>query len=167
MTPDLSYTTEREGESSARIINGMGKKAIQYENIFQTSYVDQPGITAGYTYSGGIPIQFHSVTSRSRRALLLFVVRAIYYGCSCMPRHVDVTALVSRTALSLRHSGHQLLIYRLLPEVKAFCKNCGRMANLCRARVVFMKPEKRLASLVRFHHQRMRSKCSANVVGVA
>ena len=26
MTPDLSYTTAREGESSARIINGMGKK---------------------------------------------------------------------------------------------------------------------------------------------
>ena len=26
MTPDLSYTTGREGESSASIINGMGKK---------------------------------------------------------------------------------------------------------------------------------------------
>ena len=38
MTPDLSYTTGREGEISARIINGMGKKLIQYENSFQTSY---------------------------------------------------------------------------------------------------------------------------------
>ena len=26
MTPDLSYTTEREGKSSARRINGMEKK---------------------------------------------------------------------------------------------------------------------------------------------
>ena len=30
MTPNLSYTTGREGESSARIINGMENKRLYY-----------------------------------------------------------------------------------------------------------------------------------------
>ena len=35
VTPDLSYTTtEREGESSGRIINGMGKNWYKLENSF-------------------------------------------------------------------------------------------------------------------------------------
>ena len=34
MTRDLSYTTGREGESSARIINGMGKQTDTYGNSF-------------------------------------------------------------------------------------------------------------------------------------
>ena len=41
MTPDLSYATGIEGESSARTINGMGKKLIQHENSFQTSYTNK------------------------------------------------------------------------------------------------------------------------------
>ena len=64
MTPDLSYTTGMEGESSARKVNGMGRKLIPYENSFETK-LHQQVFTAGY--SVGIPIQVHSVTSRSRR----------------------------------------------------------------------------------------------------
>ena len=98
MTPDLSYTTRREGESSARIINGMGKKLIKHENSVSDK-LHQQVITADY--SGGIPIQVHSVTSRSRRSLL-YLLWAIY-GCqyagtwrfdgSCVPNSFIFDAL--------------------------------------------------------------------------
>ena len=41
MTPDLSYTTGREGESSARIINGMKKKLIQNEDSFSAGFTNK------------------------------------------------------------------------------------------------------------------------------
>ena len=41
MTPVLSYSTGREGESSGRIINAMKKKLKQYENSFQTTYTNK------------------------------------------------------------------------------------------------------------------------------
>ena len=53
MTPDLSYTTEREGESSTRIIKETEKKIIQYENSFSDK-LQQQAITAvqwGYSDS--------------------------------------------------------------------------------------------------------------------
>ena len=58
MTPDLSYTTGREGESSAWIIHGMEKKLIQLENSFSDK-LHQQVITAvqwGYFHivRGGI-----------------------------------------------------------------------------------------------------------------
>ena len=70
MTPDLSYTTGREGESSARIINGMGKTDTIQKQLSHKPH--QQAITAGYR--GGIPIQVYYMTSRSRRSLLLHVV---------------------------------------------------------------------------------------------
>ena len=50
---------------------------MPYENSFQDK-LHQQEITAGY--NGGIPIQVHSVTSRSRRSLLL-LLGDIYNGC--------------------------------------------------------------------------------------
>ena len=76
MTPDLSYTTRREGKSSAEIIKGMGKRSDTNEDSFSDK-LHQQAITAGY--SGAIPIQFTLVTSRSRRCLsFIFVVGKIW-----------------------------------------------------------------------------------------
>ena len=51
MTPDLSYTTTgREGESSARIINGMKKKLLQNrEQLFK-----QATPTSNYSSTVGV-----------------------------------------------------------------------------------------------------------------
>ena len=77
MTPDLSFsTTGREGESSARILDGIcEKKLIQYENSFSDKQHKQE-ITA--VHSGGILIQCHPATSRRRRSLLSFFAANIW-----------------------------------------------------------------------------------------
>ena len=50
MNPDLSYTTEREGESSARIINGMEKKTdTTREQLFR-----QATPTSNYSSTVGV-----------------------------------------------------------------------------------------------------------------
>ena len=84
MTPDLSYTTGREGESSARIINGMDDTIIAFQTSHTTKQLQQ--------YTGGTRIQDHPVTCRSRRSLLLFVVQYMAVG---MPGHGDLTAPMS------------------------------------------------------------------------
>ena len=97
MTPDLSYTTTgRDGESGARKINETEKKIDKKSRTaFQTNYTNKQS----QQYSGGIPIQDHPVTSRSRRSLLLSVVGNIWpLVCA---RHGDLIALMSRMALSL------------------------------------------------------------------
>ena len=101
MTPNPSHTTTgREGESSARIINGMEKRKIHNrEKLFRKA---TPTSNELQQYSGGIPIQDHPVTSQRRSLLLILYMLCGQYMAVSMPGHGDLTALLmSRMASSL------------------------------------------------------------------
>ena len=98
MTPDLSYTTTgREGERSARIINGMEKKTdTKSITAFQTSYTNKQVITAvqrGYSDS-------KSPCDKPKQALVALICCGQYIAVS-MPGHGNLTGLMSRMALFL------------------------------------------------------------------
>ena len=96
MTPDLSYTPGREGESSARMIIGMEEKLIQCENSFSDK-LHQHVITAVQRgYSDSI-----SPCDKPKQALIALICCGQYMAVST-PEHGDLTALMSRMALSLK-----------------------------------------------------------------
>ena len=68
MTPDIRYTTAREGESSARIIKGMGKKLIQHDNSFQTSYTHKNYSRVRWEYS-----EISSLCDKPKQALIALI----------------------------------------------------------------------------------------------
>ena len=92
MTPDLSYTTAREGDSSARIIKGLGKKLIQYDNSLQTSYTHENYGRVLWEYSDS-----SSFCDKPTGAHCSYFLSGQYMAVS-MPGHGDLTALISRMA---------------------------------------------------------------------
>ena len=96
MTPDLSYTTGREGESSARTINGMEKKTdITTRTAFRTSYTNKKITAVQWGYSDSrLP------RDKPKQAFIALICCGQYMAVS-MPGHGDLTTLTPRMASSL------------------------------------------------------------------
>ena len=96
MTPDLSYTTWREGESSARMINGMENKTDTIrEQLFRHKLHQQVIAAVQWGYSDSRPS-----CGKPKQALIALICCGQYMAVS-LPGHSDLTALMSRMPLSL------------------------------------------------------------------
>ena len=114
MTPDPSFTTTgREGENSARIINGMEKKLIRFENSFSDKLHQQVITSVQWGYSDSrLPCD------KPKQGLIALICCGQCMAVS-IPGHGDFTVLMFRIAFSLTLWVPTVWIH---PEVERFVR---------------------------------------------